>query len=104
MPDLTGALMIYDEAGHTLWLGSEDVAREAIGSHYGDAPGRIEDGGWMVDVGWDRFNYTLKREFVAETGFLGWWESCTAPVDGVETKKLRRTWRFVAGDDERSEG
>jgi hypothetical protein len=76
-------------SGKTLYLGDE----ESVRLHIGD-PGELTFVCWMADVGWDRENYALKREFVAESGLEGWWEQTSAPSDGKETKKLRRAWRF----------
>ena len=55
----------------------------------------IKSIGWMHDVGWDRERYEFKREFVAESGYGSWWEGCTAPVDGLETKTCRPAWELV---------
>lgn len=96
-------LMIYGEDGHTIWLGAEDTARNAINENLCLDIGSFEivDIGWMMDVGWDRLNYERKRDFVGETGYTGWWEGVRAPVDAIETKKLRRAWRvsYLARED-----
>jgi hypothetical protein len=91
---LEEALMIYDETGHRLWLGSEEIAHAAIANNYGEDPGTVKFEGWVTDVGWDRCSYERKRDFVGETGLTGWWEGCRGPAGGVETRKLRRAWRF----------
>lgn len=91
---LKPVVMLHGEDGNAIWLGSEEAVREAVAIHYGDDAGTLADMGWMFDVGWDRDTYERKRDFLAETGFTGWWEGCRGPAGGVETKKLRRAWRF----------
>lgn len=95
MADLS-VVMLHDlDSGDVVWLGDEQSAREAVEHNHSldTAEFEIVADGWRIDVGWDRCNYELKREFVAETGFDSWWEDCSAPADGLEAKKLRRAWR-----------
>lgn len=87
--------MIHDDCtGEPIWLGSEEAVREAATYEHGDDPGTLVADGWMADIGWDRDTYERKRDFLAETGYQGWWEGCSAPANGIETKKWRRAWRW----------
>lgn len=53
--------------------------------------------GWMMDVGWDRDTYQLKREFVEDTGFDSWWIGCSAPADGKATAKCKQAFQYIYG-------
>lgn len=86
-------MQIMSDSG-TILLGEEAAVRAHVREEYNEDYG-IDDIGWMHDVGWDRERYEFKREFIAESGYASWWEGCTAPVDGLESKRCRRAWELV---------
>jgi hypothetical protein len=97
--DLAPIKLTTDWERYDIWLGSEDAVREAVGIAYGDDPVTITADGWRANVGWDRDSYDLKREFLAESGYEDWWESCREPAGGIETRKVRRAWRVAYAPD-----
>jgi hypothetical protein len=58
----------------------------------------VEFLGWMTDIGWDRENYERKRDFVAESGYTSWWESCLPPRDRLATKRCMPGWEVIYDD------
>lgn len=88
-------LLINSEDGDR-WLLADSIddalawAREDSGTEC-----ELKSAGWMQNVGWDRFNYALKREFVEDTGFDSWWEQCPAPEDGNPTRKVKQAFSYV---------
>jgi hypothetical protein len=87
-------IMGIDGDSGPILLGDEAAVRAHVHEWYASTYD-IKPIGWMHDVGWDRERYEFKREFIAESGYGSWWEGCTAPADGTESKRCRRAWELV---------
>lgn len=94
---------LTSDYGETILLASDVESAQAEASSYNSLDTvRVEPDGWMMDVGWDRENYELKRDFIAESGYTNWWESVGGDHDScAETKKLRRAWKVIFLDNAR---
>lgn len=89
--------MIQDDLEGTRWMLATTEA-EALAAAKADQEDefyevRVTFAGWMQNIGWDRESFETKREFLALSGYKGWWDGIGGAIDAhEETAKLRRAF------------